>query len=400
MRKISNWGAKSPKTNRILVIAESAITAGLLCIPIMTPFYLSIGLNQEQIALSQMIFTAVLMILNVPMGWVADRFSRKWANVIGDSLAGTVLLFYAQASSLTDVVICEILLGLALALSQGVDSSLLKYFSDQEDDRGKLFRRSFGLMTSVSQLASLGLLLLGGPIGAISPQLAICSSSVSYYMGAIFTLLINDDSPKLKSRYKNPLRDMGELAKRCMKNPVLRIRIIAYAWAREVTHGIIWVFTPLMLMVGVPVAVVSIGWVLNEIFAYVGTILARKLAARLKDESIFIMPFILIAIACIGMAANLNIATVWLYCLFGVAKGWAAVTMMPLVKERVKANEQVTVESIARALAQLVYIGAIYIINCAADIELVYSVIATAVIFVPASIPIALTLRKQGLAKS
>ena len=130
MQKKRIWGAKSPKTNRILVIVEMAITASIMCMAFMTPFFNSIGLNQQQIALSQMTCTAVAMILNIPMGWIADRFSRKWANVLGDLICATSLAIYSTVDSFAGIVACEALFGFACALSQGVDSTLLKHFSD------------------------------------------------------------------------------------------------------------------------------------------------------------------------------------------------------------------------------------------------------------------------------
>ena len=105
----------NPIRNMRLVILESAVTAGILAVPIMTPFYLSIGLNQEQIAMSQMAFTVVAMLLNLPLGWVADRFSRKWANVIGDSLVALALLLYSTAQGFWFCVLCEIICGVGCA---------------------------------------------------------------------------------------------------------------------------------------------------------------------------------------------------------------------------------------------------------------------------------------------
>ena len=69
--------------------------------------------------------------------------------------------------------------------------------------------------------------------------------------------------------------------------------------------------------------------------------------------------------------------------------------MMPLVKEQVHAAEQSSVESFARVIAQLLYIGAVWATNRAADIELQYALLATIAIFVPLAIPIALKLRKE-----
>lgn len=382
------------KFNARLVILESAATAGILAVPIMTPFYLSIGLNQEQIAMSQMAFTVVAMLLNLPLGWVADRFSRKWANVIGDMMVALSLLLYSTAQSFWFVVLCESICGIGCALSQGVDSTLLKHFTEKNDPSGKLFKDKFGKMTSMNQIATLIVMLLGGPIGAIDFRLAIALSAIPYVFGAIFSLLIQDDSEKLAAE-SNPVRDIAKLVKRNISNGKLRVRIIAYAVAREVTHGIIWVFTPLMLAVGVPLAIVSMGWVINYVAAYLGTRLARHFAKRLSDWQLFVVPIALVSAASLIMFFDLNMVTICLYACFGLAQGWSATTMMPLIKEHVRAAEQSSVESLARVVAQLLYIGAVWAINRAADLDVRYALLATVVIFVPLAIPIAAKLRKE-----
>ena len=383
-----------PMRNLRLVILESAVTAGILAVPIMTPFYLSIGLSQEQIAMSQMAFTAATMILNLPLGWVADRFSRKWANVIGDSIVAFSLLLYSTAQSFWFVVLCETLCGVGNALSQGVDSSLLKHFSEKIDDSGRIFRSKYAKMASYRQIATLTILLLGGPIGAIDFRLAIAASAVNHFAGAFASLLIVDDSERLRAT-SNPLLEIAALVKRNMNNRKLRVRIAAYAVAREITHGIIWVFTPLMLRVGVPLAVVSVGWAINFAVAYLGTRLARRFAPKMKDWQLFIVPIALISFASIIMYLNLNTVTICLYACFGLAQGWSSATMMPLVKEQTRAAEQSSVESLARVIAQLLYIVAVWAINRAADIRLEYSLLATMAIFVPLAIPIVLKLRKE-----
>ncbi|MDO4220099.1 MAG: MFS transporter [Candidatus Saccharibacteria bacterium] len=384
----------NPKRNMRLVILESAATAGILAVPIMTPFYLSIGLNQEQIAMSQMAFTVVVMLLNLPLGWVADRFSRKWTNVIGDLLVAIALLLYSTAQTFWFTVLCESICGIGCALSQGVDSTLLKHFAEKEDKSGKLFKDKYGKMTSCNQIASLVVMLLGGPIGAISFRLAIAISAIPHILGAIAGMLIVDDSDKLKAE-SSPLKDIASLVRRNIGNRKLRLRIAAFAVAREVTHGIIWVFTPLMLAVGVPLAVVSMGWVINSIAAYLGTKVARRFVKKLPAWVLFIVPIALVGTASLIMFLDLNMITICLYALFGLAQGWSATTMMPLVKEEVCAAEQSSVESLARVFAQLLYIGAVWAINRTADIDTRYALLATILIFVPLAIPIACKLRKE-----
>ena len=384
------------KRNIHLVALETIVTSGLLAIAIITPFFLSIGLNQEQIAFSQMIFTIVVMMLNVPLGWVADRFGRKMANVVGDLICAITMLCYSQVQSFWQVVACETVFGIGIAFSQGVDSSLLKHFCDKKDQSGDYFKRKFASTAMWAQISSLILILLGGPIGAISFRLAIGLSSVTLFIGAILSLFVKDDSPRIVKSEQGALKQMGGIVAGSLHQSQLRIRIIAYAVARESTHGIIWVFTPLMLAVGIPLSIVSVGWVANYIAASVGALIARKHAAKLKDWQNFMIPILLVSTASLIMFFSLNIVTVWLYVLFGMAQGWSSATAMPMVKEFVSAKEQASVESLARVCAQLLYVVAVWIINRAADIDVHYALLATVVIFLPLAIPIAARLYKKA----
>lgn len=387
---------RETKRNIRLVMLETVVTAGLLSMAIMTPFFLSIGLNQEEIALSQMVFTIVVMILNIPLGWVADRFSRKWANIIGDLICAITLLCYSQVQTFWQVALCETMFGIGIAFSQGVDSSLLKHFCDKKDRSGDYFKRKFASTAMWMQIATLALMLLGGPIGAINFRLAIGLSSVTLFIGAILSFFVKDDSPRIVKSERGALKQMGGIVVESVRKPQLRIRIIAYAIARESTHGIIWVFTPLMLAVGVPLSVVSVGWGVNYVAAAASAYIAQKHATKLKDWQNFMIPIALVSTASLVMFFQLNIVTVWLYALFGMAQGWTSATAMPMVKENTKAEEQASVESFARVCAQLLYIGAVWIINRAADVDVRYALLATVVIFLPIAIPVALRLNKKA----
>lgn len=380
-----------------LVAAETAITASVLSIPIMTPFYLSLGLSQSEVAATQMVFTLAVMILNIPLGWVADRFGRKKANVIGDLLCFVTLLCYSQVQNFWQIVACETLFGIGVAFSQGVDSTLLKHFCDKEDSSGRFFRKKYARVMLLCQIDTLVVMLLGGPIGAIDFRLAIAISSVSYLIGAILSLLVKDDSPLLIKDNSGALRQMRHVVAKNLRNPLTRWRIFAYIFARECTHGIIWVFTPLMMMVGVPLSIVSTGWAINYLAATLGAFLAARYARKLRDWQIFALPIVAITISGGIMFCSLNIVTIWLYAVFGITQGWVSASSMPIIKEHVAPEEQATIESFARCCSQLLYIGAVWVVNRAADFDVRYALIATVAIFLPLSIPAILKLRRESI---
>ncbi len=379
---------KKNKKNLRLVIAESGITAGLLAMPILTPFFTSIGLNQAQISETQMIFTVVTLLLNLPLGYLADRVSRKWANILGDFGHAIIMLIYSQVGGFWGAVFCECLFGVSSALTDGVDQSLLKHFvvkiaktTDQSETQ--LLRAKTAHVEILRQACNLVLMILGGPIGAISLRLAIALSAVNHFIGGVISIFIDDDSEKLKPTHRNPLKDMLHITKTTAKNPMLRRRIVAYAVAREMTHGIIWIVTPLFLKAGVPMSIVSFAWAGNSLMAILGARLASKFGKNLSDPVALAIPLALMTISMTIMALNLNIVTVWLYGLMGVTQGWTAATMTPMVQRHAKPSEQTSVLSITKMLAQLLYIPAVWVIGLAADVGLTFGLLATLAIFLP-----------------
>ena len=391
---------KDAKRNLRLVMAESTVTAGLLAMSIMTPFFNSIGLNSEQIALTQVIFTIAVMVLDIPTGYIADRLSRKWANVIGDFVGGVMLLFYANVCSFTGAVICETILGVASALSGGVDQSLLKHFSGKlAAATGEKEHRILKTKTAKLQVAKFActiiLLALGGPIGAIDLRLAIALSSVTEFTGAIISLFIKDDSEKLIPVHKDPIKDMAHVTKAALKNKPLRWRILAYAVGREMTHGIIWIATPLFMQAGVPLAIVSLAWAINAAMAMLGAELARRFSHKMSDSQILIVPAVLMSVSMLVMGININIVTVWLYGLMGIVQGWVAGTHSPMVQKHAKSSEQTSVLSLARVVSDLLYIPSVWLIGLVADIRLEYSLLTALAIFLPLSIIAIIKVKKS-----
>lgn len=380
--------------NLRLVMLESELTKALLSMSIMTPFFYSIGLTQLEISGTQIIFTLIMMILNVPMGWVADRFSRMWANVIGDFGVALVFVAYAFAHDFWSVVICESLLGCFMALSQGVGQGLLKYFCSQIDPHEDFFRRQTAKLHCLHYVSTLIFVWLGGPLGAISFRLAILLSGAPYVVAGFASLFVRDDSKKLESG-GNPLSDMLRIASMSLQNRPLRARIIAYAVGREMTHSVIWVFTPLLTLVGVPISVVSLAWALNAATCLIGAMLAKRFSTKLKDWQVFALPLFLMVLSMGVMSWNLNLVTIWFYLLMGIVQGWTGSTLLPLVQRYVLPEEQTTVISLAHVFSRLVYIPVSFAIGWIAGINLSLTPLANLTIFAILGVYVLLLLRHR-----
>lgn len=374
---------------------EIIITGTVIAMPIMVPFYNSIGMNQGQIGLSQAFFTAALMLVNIPTGWIADRFSRKFCNAIGDLGCAISLLLYSQATGFTGVVFAEIALGIALAFSQGADGALLKAYAQLLDPYGRnnLFRKQFAILEIWKPIAQAVALIIGGLIGSSNLRLAIAVSAAPYLIGCILSLLIKEEGARHISEHRNPFRDMFHVAcKSVGTNPNLRWHIIGFGVGREITHVMIWALTPLLLLAGVPLKIVAVGWVINSLSVVMGAWVASRWSVLFNSWQKFLIPMATVIATLIVMSIDLSIKTIWLYSFLGLAQGWIAATMMPMVQELAPDSNQAIIISITRSASQLLYIPLVWMVGLAGNVDIRLTMVATVVIFAPMVIVTAVKL--------
>lgn len=378
-----------------LAMAESVVTAGMLSMAIMTPFFYSIGLSNQQVSLSQSIFTIIVLLLDCPMGWIADRVSRKWLNVIGDIGAAVSLLLYSRVDSFAGVVAAECLLAIFNSMSAGVDISLIRHFANKLDSTDRLFKSKMVRLSILQNVATMILTLLGGPIGAIDFRLAIALSAVTYFAGGVIGAFIKDDSEKLAPVHKNPLKDLGRVIVESSKNPKLRLRIVVQAIGREITHPMIWFATPIMMAAGIPIGYVAIGWALDGGAAVLGAWLAKKFVPKWADWQKLAMPIILATISLGAIAVRIAPVTIVFYLLLGVTKGWTSATLKPMVQSHAKPSEQTSVSSLASTVGRIIYAVAGIVVGTAADIDLRLAAVANIIIFLPIGCILVLKLKEE-----
>ncbi|MEI6054036.1 MAG: MFS transporter [Candidatus Saccharibacteria bacterium] len=385
----------SLKSSLKLLQLEVIITGTLIMMPIAVPFYKSIGMDQGQIGLSQAVFTLALLLVNIPTGWIADRFSRKFSNAIGDLGCAIAVLLYSMAGGFAQVVLCEMLFGLSLAFSQGADGALIKAHSEKIDKSGGLLHKINSSNAIWRPIAQIVAVIIGGFVGSYNLRLAVAISAIPFLAGVVFSLLIREEGERLVSKHKNPLRDMLRVThETVMHSPRLRWLMLAYAVGFRVTNVTIWAFTPMLIFVGVPFQIVALGWVLNSLSCMFGAMIAKKHAERFKRWQRFAMPITLVIVSLIVMGFGLSIYTVWLYSLLGLAWGWNTVVLKTMLQREIPDRSQATGLSIADTASQLLYVPLVWVVALAGNFDIRLSLLATAAIFAPMAIIIALKLKK------
>lgn len=374
------------RRSMLLLQIESVLTAMIFAMPILNNFFVDeIHMTFAQIGLSQAAFTAALLLLNAPTGWLADRFSRRACNFAGDVLASIGFGLYAMSTTFSHIIGCEILIGIGLAFSGGADIALLRAYSKEIGDD---FEPLWARLTAIRPIGEIVAVVIGGVVGAHHPRVAIALSAVTYGIGAVLSLMIAEVGERRITQH-SPLRDMltiGAYALRGHKS--LAWSIAAFAITREVTHGAVWLLTPILLLSGVPASVVGVGWAVNLAMVTIGATFGRRFGIGMSDIRRTAIGMCLPLCAGVILATHLGYSTVWAYGLFGLARGWSAAVVAPIMQRHAPDDIQSTVHSVAATVAQLLYAPVIWGIGAMGDVDVRLALIGNVVLFGILAIPV------------
>lgn len=364
-----------------LLQIEAVLTSSVFAMPILNIFFANeIGLNLAQVGLSQAIFTAVLLLLNIPTGWLADRFSRKACNIAGDLIAAGGFVFYAMAHSFADVVIAEIILGIGMSFSGGADVGLLRAYCQALKQSYVRVSSRIARWRPISEMFAVS---LGGLIGSQHPRLTIALSGLTYLAGAIISMFLVEAGERRVSTI-HPLKDMWRIVTYALHgHKRLRWSILSFAFGREATHPLVWILTPLLIFAGVPVSVIGIAWALNLAAVWLGAKLAERMGEDAHDWQLFGIGTAVFAVAAAVLSLEVNLITIVFYAGFGFTRGWFSAVMPPIVQKYTPDDMQSTVWSVGASVAQILYIPVIWSFGALGDLEPRTTVIGGLVLFVP-----------------
>jgi MFS family permease len=362
---------KSLRAIRILKI-ESALTSFTLFMPVMWLIFSNIGLTQFQIGLTQAIFAATMLILEVPTGYFADRVSKKVSNAGGDFFMTIGMAGYFFANSFWAVVACEVMLGIGLSLSGGADSALLSAHSKIAKLDYKALAARFGTIGFAS--SGIGA-ILGGVLGAWNLRSVFLVQAVLFLVAGIFAITIENAGKNRVSEH-NPFRDVWLITKYCLHgHKELAWRIFLSSCLMLSTMFVVWFLTPMFLEAKIDVKYHGILFAAISVVAVGGS----ELVKRGVKFSILI-PFLLCAFAYAILSVSISFATILFFLLTSFSRGLNSARISPAIQESADEDIQATAISVYRMVYKLMVVTLLPLVNSFGGIRLQYGLLASSII--------------------
>ena len=205
---------KALRCNLRAVLLLRAGQRFMLIAPILVPFFAHYGQDMQQIFLLESFYALIILLMEIPSGYLADRYGRVAVLRAGGLFWSLSWLSLIWVQGFSGLMAFNVLAGLGTSLLSGADLALLydterELQLDKPDRANRAVRNLFVIGMTAEGLASLsatGSLFYGDITLVIAAQTA-CGLLV---LGAAMLLR---ETPRVNSGYKSLADEWGDLGR-------------------------------------------------------------------------------------------------------------------------------------------------------------------------------------------
>ena len=342
------------KSQRTIRLLESYRFAGSLMfvLPVIVPFWYSRGLNQAQIGWLQTIFTAMVLILQLPTGRLADTYGRRRLVLAGAILAALGFALYAIAGGFWGFVAAEMLLGVGYSCKSGADLALLRH-ELEVDDRLDEEKHWIGRLNSFSAGGELISSLIGGALASITFAWPLWLDVIGTGMAIPFAAALPKDQPKKAARREH--LSMRKALSTLLANKRMRA-ISAFAVTAGVsTHLFVWLLQPYLKSAGLPLAWFGVAWALYSAGYMVLSWKVGKIEHWLGEKRSMLVALVAPAVAYMVLGLGMTLWLAPIMVLFVLSRALNGPITTHLVHENSQPRDYATMLSALAAVQGLTY---------------------------------------------
>ena len=323
----------------------------MLIASILVPFFAHYGQDIQEIFWLESFYALTVLLMEVPSGYLADRYGRVAVLRAGAVLWSLSWLLLLSVDDFTGLMVFELLGGIATALLSGADLALLfdteRELAQREAERpNRAVRKLFviGMVAEGAASLSATVLLFNGGINLVITTQTGCGLLV--FLASLFLY------EPTRSRQPNTARH-GEFQKLCnvlgalWRQSVFMRRLLSALCSWPVVNVLaIWLMQ--RVWVELELGLVHFGWIwcLLQVVGAVAGHVAHD-AERLIGPSRVI--YLIAALALAGLlmlgASDLALALIGSVLLFA-ARGFFSVLFMDAMNRRIESEYRATINSL------------------------------------------------------
>ena len=340
------------RRNLMLGRLSSFFTMFLVVVPILVPFWKSLGLSMQEILEIQALFGLSVALFELPTGYVADLWSRKASVCIGTFIAGCGFSLIPFATTYETILLYEVIIGLGCSLVSGADISLV--YDSIKDDPNRL--------THVGSLTTWG--LMGEAVAGITASILILWS----YQPVLWAQVLAGWAPFFISLFyvEPPIERMKQTSHFANFSAVLRHILLGEQITRRVfinaliwglsSFCIVWLLQPYWAEHNVPIAYFGLLWSALMFVAAGASSATHAIERRWGAVPVLVTLSLSAVIAYFAMAYSNGWLGVAAGALFYINRGLASVMFTDAFNWKIPSSFRATANSMRSLVFRLSYV--------------------------------------------
>ncbi len=346
--------------------------AMLFAVPVIVLFWQNNGLSLTQIMILQSLFAIMMVVLEIPTGYLADIYGRK--NIL--FLSGIAFLIavsvYSIGFNFMAFLVAELFFAVALSLYSGTGSAFV-YDTLTDLKREKDYNKIWGNAKYYGLLAIAFSNVIGGFVGKINLRWTFYLSIPIFFLLIPVTLSLHEPKRHKLIIEKSYLHKLSEIFKFSLfENIKLRWLIVFSAVIYSLNTAGLWLYQPYFKITGIDIAYFGIIFASFQIVAAISSKYAYKIEKKFGARLSLIALVPIIFVGYLLMSKIVFLFSFVFIFLFQFVRGFSEPVLSDYVNKLTTSDIRATVLSVNSLVQRLLYSLLIPFIGWIAD---VYSIL-------------------------
>ncbi|MEX0982342.1 MAG: MFS transporter [Bacteroidales bacterium] len=326
----------------------------MLYMPVVVLFYESNGLKMKDIMVLQAIYSIMIVILEIPSGYMADVWGRKRTILTGAVLGMAGFMVYGISYGFYGFLIAQIILGIGQSLVSGADSAML-YDSLLEQGQERKYSRYEGRITSLGSLAEAAAALLSILLVTVSLRTPYYGQIIvaALAIPAALTLREPLQHKKLMNRDFREIVDISRFA--LIGNKILRRNILLSAFIGCATLTMAWFAQKFFEYSQIDKVWFGLLWAGLNITVALSSFYAYRTEMLLGPKRSIILISLLIPLGYIALSRSGLVSGLIVLLLFYLVRGYATPVLKDYINRVTSSEIRATVLSVRNFVIRIIF---------------------------------------------
>lgn len=264
----------------MISLQESFFIVGVLF-----PFLQENGISNRQFFLLQAAFSLTYILLQVPSGYLSDRWGRKNTLIVGALGAIAAILLYATGKSFSAFLAAEVLLAVWASFVSGTAEALI-YESMDVNENGR-YRIRIGNMMACSWSSQIMTSLLSGILATIIGLRAIAWLTLPFMVAALCVALTLHEPRRHRLEGHRHVRTMFRVAAAALGRAPLRTVVLLGSVLSAMTFAMVWITQSYQQSIHFPLEFFGVPNAVSLLLIILMSQVTSRLEKRIDDRLLF-----------------------------------------------------------------------------------------------------------------